>query len=506
MRRLIPNLLAVLGGGLLPLAFSPFDWPWLAPLSLALLFASWLHASALQAFVRGYVFGLAQFGFGVYWVYNSMHDYGGASPLESGGLTALFVMILALYPASAGWLAARLFGGSGKHAKLLLVFPSFWVLFEWLRGWFIADFPWLQVGSSQVSTPFGQGLAPLFGVLGAGFAVALLAGLALSVFDRSDWRRRGAMMGIGVLIVGCAWLGRIHWTHPAGAPFKVALLQGNIPQNQKWRPEFQRATLDLYARMTRQHWDARLIVWPETAVPAFYHQVKDTWLADLMEEARSHHTDLLIGIPWIDLSTERYYNAVVALGEKPGRYFKRHLVPFGEYLPFRHVFGWVLDFLKIPLSDFARGEDSQEPMQAAGYPLAASICYEDVFGDESRAGLPRAAYLVNLTNDAWFGDSIAPHQHVQMARMRALEAGRYLLRATNTGVTAVISSQGEIISRAPMFQQAALVADVTPMAGATPYVRIGDDPVIAVLISLLALLKLKAKKSLKIMKLFRRNT
>ena len=491
MRKLIPYLLALLGGLLLPLAFAPFGWSWLAPVCLFLLFASWLNATPLQALARGYLFGMAQFGVGISWVYNSMHDYGGASALEAGGLTALFVLILSCYPGLAGWLAVRLFGGSGKHIKLLVAFPAFWVIFEWLRGWFIADFPWLQVGSSQVETPLGQGLTPLFGVHGVSLTVALLAGLGLSALDRSDWKRRGAMMSIGIIIVSCAWLARIQWTQPAGPPFKAALLQGNIPQNQKWQPEFQQATLELYAEMTRQHWDARLVVWPETAIPAYYHQVKDTWLADFRKEAAPHNTDLIIGIPWYDMTIGRYYNAMVSVTENPGKYFKRHLVPFGEYLPFRHVFGWVLNILEIPLSDFTRGEEGQEPIQAAGYPIASSICYEDVFGHEARDALPQAAYLVNVTNDSWFGNAMAPHQHVQMARMRALESGRYLLRAANTGTTAVISPRGQIITQAPMFQQAVIVAEITPMSGATPYIRFGDWLVIGGVVALLAFVKIQ---------------
>jgi apolipoprotein N-acyltransferase len=264
-----------------------------------------------------------------------------------------------------------------------------------------------------------------------------------------------------------------------------------VPQNQKWQPEFQRATINLYADMTRQHWDARLVVWPETAIPAFYQQIKDTWLADFRAEAAQHNTDLIIGMPWGDLETRSYYNAMVSVGAKPGHYFKRHLVPFGEYLPLRPIFGWVLDILQIPLSDFARGENSQEPIKAAGYAVASSICYEDVFGNESRDALPQAAYLVNVTNDAWFGNSMAPHQHAQMAQMRALEAGRWLLRATNTGVTAVISPQGRIIKQAPLFQQAAITAEIIPMSGATPYIRFGDTPVLVLLFGLLVLIKFK---------------
>lgn len=476
------DVLALAGGLLLPLAFSPFDQPWLAPVALLSLFAAWRNATPGRALRRGYLFGLGQFGFGVSWVYVSMHDYGGADLFEAGGLTALFVLFLALYPALAGWLSARLFNGAGQILRCGLGFPAVWVLLEWFRGWFLTGFPWLQVGSSQVDTPLGQGLAPLLGVHGVSFAVALLAGWALLAFDRQPWRRRGAMLAMAGLLIACAGLARIQWTRPAGEPFLATLLQGNVPQDQKWLPENQRATLELYALLTRQHWDARLIVWPETAVPMFFQQAKNS-LAILKDEAEQHHADLLIGIPVADPEGRRYYNAVVALGRESGMYFKRHLVPFGEFLPLRPLLGFVLDALDIPLSDFDRGQDGQEALHGAGYPLAASICYEDIFGHESRDGLPAAAYLVNLTNDAWFGDSIAPHQHVQMARMRALESGRYLLRATNTGVTAAISPRGAMISQGPLFQRAAVSAEIRPMQGATPYVIWGDWAVIGLLTS-----------------------
>lgn len=503
------DFLALLGGLLFPLAFSPFDRPWLAPIALAPLFLAWLDAKPGRAFARGYLFGLGQFGVGVSWVYISMHEYGGASPVEAGGLTALFVAFLALYPALAGWLAARRFGGVGRGWKLLAVYPSLWVLTEWFRGWFLTGFPWLEAGASQTDSPLGQGFAPLLGVYGTSWSVALLAGLGLAAWDRRHGRRRAALVALAGLVVAGEWLSRIPWTEDAGPPFQVALLQGNVPQNRKWQPEFQRETLEMYARMTGEHWDARLIVWPETAVPAFYHQVKDTWFADLQAEAAAHRADLLIGIPVVNFATERYYNAIVRLGETSARseplaretggsrpapaprgqsvaepppgtaYFKRHLVPFGEFLPLRPILGFILDILQIPLADFARGSDDQPPLRAAGHALAASICYEDIFGGESRQGLPEAAFLVNVTNDAWFGDSVAPRQHMQMARLRALETGRYLLRATNTGVTAIVSPHGKILAQGPMFERAAVVGSVVPMSGATPYVRFGDAPAIA---------------------------
>jgi len=480
------DLLALAGGLLAPLAYAPFDWPYLAILSLALLFLSWRGASPGRAAWRGYLYGLGQFGFGVSWVFVSMHEFGGASVAEAGFLTALFVAFLALYPALAGYVAARLVPAEQAGGRRLSAFAAAWVLVEWFRGWFLTGFPWLTFGSSQVETPLGQGLAPILGVHGVGFAVALLSVLTLAVFDRRHWRRRGALIAAGLLLVACGGLARVQWTQSAGASFKVALLQGNVAQDQKWEPAFQQSTLEMYADLTRRQRDARLVVWPETAVPAFFHQVKDTWLADLQADAERGDFDLLIGMPVLDPDSKRYYNALVALGAAPGMYFKRHLVPFGEFLPLRPLLGFVLDWLEIPLADFERGGDQQPLLRAAGHPLAASICYEDVFAHESRAGLPEAAYLVNVTNDAWFGGSMAPYQHVQMARMRALEAGRYLLRATNTGVTAAISPQGRVLVQAPLFQRAVITAEIEPMQGATPYVRFGDWPVITLLLLYLA--------------------
>jgi apolipoprotein N-acyltransferase len=476
------DFLALLGGLLLPLSFAPYDYPALAVVALILLFAAWQGATPGRAFLRGYLFGAGLFGLGVSWVYISMHNYGGASVVEAGGLTALFSLFWALYPGCAGWLARRL--GGGPVLQAVAVFPAVWMFTEWLRGWFPSGFPWLQIGYSQLDTPLG-GLAPLFGSYGAGWGVALVAGLGLALFQLKGVQRRWLALGLILLLGVCGALDRVRWTEPAGEPFKAALMQGNIPQDLKWQPEQQRATLALYEDMTRRHWDARLIVWPETSVPAFYQQVAGTYLANLAQEAQSHGADILLGMPYYDAGRDRYYNALIGLGKAPGFYFKRHLVPFGEYVPLRPVFGWVLDILQIPLSDFGSGGTDQKPLAAAGYSLAASICYEDVFGQESLLHLPEAAYLVNVTNDAWFGDSAAPYQHAQMARMRSLETGRWMLRATNSGVTAIITDRGKFAATAPLFERAEVAGMVTPMRGRTPYVGWGDVPVVVGLVLVL---------------------
>jgi apolipoprotein N-acyltransferase len=321
----------------------------------------------------------------------------------------------------------------------------------------------------------------------------MLAGLLLAALRESGWRRCGALLGVLAMLGLCGFLNGVRWTKPAGEPFRAAVVQGNIPQEQKWLPEAQRSILQLYVDLTRQQDGARLIVWPETAIPAFYQQVEQEVVPQLETEVKRRRSDLLIGIPFYDRVTDRYFNALVALGDQRGFYFKRHLVPFGEYLPMRLLLGFMLDLLQIPLSDLAAGGDRQEALKAAGYPLAATICYEDIFGQEALAGLPEAAYLVNVTNDAWFGDSLAPHQHWQMARMRANESGRYMVRATNTGVSGIVADDGSVVVAAPLFQTTAVQGMVTPMQGATPYVQYGDRPVIGLVLAILLLLGVRGR-------------
>lgn len=477
-------MLALAAGALFPLAFAPYGQAWLAPLLLAGLFYLWQRAdNPLSAFWQGYLFGLGQFGFGVWWVFVSMHQYSGAGVLEAAILTALLIAFLALYPALAGWLAVWL-RRPASFTWTVLGLPSIWIAVEWLRGWLFTGFPWLEVGYSQVDSPLA-GFVPLIGGYGAGWLTALTAAVLLLV-----WQKRLAAGG-WLAVAGLVWLAgagfkSISWTKPAGGPFQAVLLQGNVPQDLKWQPETQHRILATYLGMTRRHWGADLIVWPETAVPAFYHQVRDSLIDPLDREAKAHGADVLVGVPVLEPTTDRYYNALISLGESSGRYYKRHLVPFGEFLPLRPALEFILEMIQIPLSDFSPGDRNQELLKAAGFPLAATICYEDAFARDALVGLPEAAYMVNVSNDAWFGDTIAPHQHFQMARMRALEAGRYLLRATNTGITAVIGPKGEVIAQAAPFVQAGLSESVVPLTGATPYVIWRDWPLLLGIFGVLA--------------------
>lgn len=445
--------------------FAPFYLLVVPLLSLAGLIWLWRHQHvARQAMLTGFLFGLGYFGSGVSWVYISLHTYG-AMPLPLALLaTGLFCAFLALFPAAIGGLQHRLRNaGTGRW---LLAIPALWVLGEWLRGWIFTGFPWLAVGYSQVPDSPLAGFAPLLGVYG----VSLL--LAFSAAALALGRLRYLAMAAALWLAG-AGLTQIHWTQPVGTPLAVSLVQGNIAQDLKWQPEKLVSTLRDYRDLVAAS-PGRLIILPETAIPLFHDEVPASYLEDLAQAARANGGDVLVGMPE-KFPDGRYYNSMLSFGSAPTQtYRKFHLVPFGEYIPAKPLFGWIINVLHIPLSDFARGDAYQLPMRVAGEQVAMNICYEDVFGEEIIRQLPHATLLVNVSNDAWFGDSIAPWQHLQISQMRARETGRYMLRATNTGATAIIDAQGRVQHQLPLFTRATLNGTAQGYQGMTPFVRWGN--------------------------------
>jgi len=476
---------ALPAGALLPLAFAPFHWFPLAMLSLAVLFLLWQDVSPRRALWRGFLFGLGQFGVGVSWVYVAIHDFGYSGVPLAVFLTTLFVAFLALFPASLGYACARFLRGPAS-LRFVLLFPAAWVLWEWIRGWILTGFPWLHTGYSMIDTPL-RGLAPVLGVYGMSLAVAASAGLLLWLWLASERRERLlALAALAGIWLGSWALAGVTWTQVSGAPIRVALVQGNVPQDTKWRPELVSYTLNLYADLTRKHWDRQLIVWPEAAITAFYHEVADSYLAGLRREAREHGSDIVLGIPVREPGTRRYFNSLLSLSDKPGFYHKRHLVPFGDYVPLQDWLRGLIRFFDLPMSGFSPGPARQPLLEAAGQKIAGTVCYEDVFGEELIASLPDATLLVNATNNAWYGDSLAPHQHLQMSRLRAVETGRSLLRVTTNGVSAIIDPHGRIVARSPQFVTAVLTGEAVPYQGSTPYVRAGNGPILFLLFAALA--------------------
>jgi len=472
-------------GMLLTLAFAPYDFAYAALPALMFLYRAWVMRTPRQAALVGYLFGLGLFGAGIWWVFISIHDFGGADALSAGLLTLLLVGIWALFPAITGALAARILNSQLAWVRVMAV-ALLWVMVEYFRGyWLLNGFPWLQIAYSQLQTPL-SGFAPLVGVYGIGFLLAASAFALVEMLDRKLPPLQGLLFFLLIWGAG-GWLKTVQWTNAIGAPIKITLVQGNIGQEQKWLPSQKLNTLKRYLQLTEQHWDSDAIVWPETAIPAFMDEVKAFFLDPLAAKAREHQVDLVVSLPTSGQGDE-YFNSVLTLGETQRLYHKNHLLPFGEYLPLQPLSGWVLDLIQIPLGNFAAGDDRQTLLRAGGFPFVTTICYEDAFGEQVNKQIADAAYIVNVTNDAWFGDSSQPHQHMQMARMRALETGRYLVRATNTGVTAFIAPDGSIRKQAPLFTTTTLTDTIVPMGGVTPYSRIGDNLVFAALILMVLVL------------------
>jgi apolipoprotein N-acyltransferase len=465
-------LAAFLLGAATVLGFAPFN---LAPLpffsAAGLLYLWQRSATPRHSAGCGFAFGLGLFLAGVSWVYVSLHEFGAMPAPLAAVATLLFCAFLALFPAAVGYLQAR-FQRPLAITQLLLI-PALWTLSEWLRDWVFTGFPWLSLGYSQAVSPLGA-YAPLAGVFGLSWLVWLCAGLLLALVRGG---RLAAALTALVALFGAGYgLEQIEWTEPQGAPISVSLLQGNIPQELKWDEARFAATVRLYQSLIRES-TARLTILPETAIPRFLDLLDPELLRALAQTARDRNADLIIGLPLRE-AAGRYYNSVLGLGVSPlQRYDKVHLVPFGEFIP--PGFGWVLSILKIPLTDFSRGSAAQAPLALAGQKIAVNICYEDAFGEEIIRFLPEATLLVNVSNVAWFGNSLAPHQHLQIAQLRARETGRFMLRATNTGMTAIIDYRGGIASVLPAFTQGTLNGSVQGRSGATPYVRWGNAPAVA---------------------------
>ena len=467
--------------------FAPFGMYPVPVLALAVLFVQWGRAETPRAAAGlGFFFGLGLFCSGISWIYVALHDFGNMPMWLAGAATLLFSAFLSLFTALAGYLQAQV-KNTPLLARVALVMPACWVLIEWLRGMIFTGFPWLTLGYAHGGSALA-GYAPLLGAYGVSLVAAICSGL-LAILWRERWSRSGkiAFAAFAIFWTAGFFLRNIAWTVPYGAPFSVSLVQGNIPQDIKFNPEVLDETLNTYRRLVMQN-PAKLTVLPETAFPMMEDEVPQSLIMQLRDNARQNGGDILIGA--FERDKGGYYNSVFSLGmsENAQHYRKHHLVIFGEFIPLRPVFGWLINnVLQIPMGDLARGDLRQAPLSVAGQRVAVDICYEDVFGEEVITALPEATLLVNVTNDAWYGDSFAAAQHRQMSQMRAIETGRMMLRATNTGATAIIGVDGRVLHQLPQHRQAVLHGMAQGYDGATPYVRWGNAAVLLLIGLMLAI-------------------
>jgi len=508
-RGFVLAVLAAIAGMLHAGSFAPWNLPWLQVLALAVLFALEARCdSAKASALLGFAFGLGWFGVGISWVYISMHVYGQMPMALAGAATAAFCSYLALYAAAALGLARKVFPAT--LARLTLGLPALWMISEWMRGTVFTGFPWLAGGYAHTDGPLA-GWAPTLGMYGITLMAALLAGaIALLTVSRkalsessSGSRRLAWATGVLLLCVGGGWIGStVAWTHPSGAPISVRLVQANVAQELKFEPNGIVRAFDAHWKLM-QGSRVDLVALPESIFPVPMHLVPPTYLQAFREFARAERSAVTFGI-FLEEPRANYFNSAVAFapeapsavaGAQAGdlpllRYSKRHLVPFGEFVP--PGFRWFVDLMQMPIGDQQRGRSAQ-PLALAGQRIAINICYEDLFGAEIieawRTPGAEPTVMLNMSNLAWFGDSLALPQHLQISRMRVLETQHPMLRATNTGATAIIGAHGQVTAELPVLTAGALNGQVQGYDGATPYIRYGNWPalLIALLLGVVAL-------------------
>ena len=490
----ISRLVVFVIGCAMTLAFAPAEWSILAPLLiLPLLFVA-LTVSPKETGAHFFWFGFGLFLTGTYWIYISVHVFGNAAVWIALLLMVGLSWIMAMFLGLVGWLMSRL--SHGEPWRLLFVAPAAWVTVEWIRGWILTGFPWLSQGYGQIDAALA-GWAPVLGIYGVSFML-LFGTAAILVLIMTTGKQRLVAAPLIVLpwIVGSG-LGAIEWTEPYGKAIRTTIIQAGVPQDQKWLTSQRQATLDFYRGSTLSVPDSELIIWPEVAIPALQTQVAD-YLDIVDGDAKRNGQTILLGI--LENSTERstearIFNSVLMLGTEQRQFYrKRHLVPFGEYFPVPASVREWMKMQNLPYSDLAKGRDVQPLLTTAnGTTLSIAVCYEDAFGAEQLYAFPDADILINVSNDAWFGESVAPYQHLQMARMRALEVGRYSVRSTNTGISAFIGPQGELLQTGKQFEEEIMTADIRPRRGTTVYADVGNWPILGLCVTILGFFWIRSR-------------
>ena len=474
VKALASLLVPIISGALFVPGLAPMSaWP-STLLSIAALLYLMHRKSQQSAFFIGWLYGVGLFGAGVSWVYVSIQVHGQAPPLLAGTLTALFCLGLATLTG----LQMALYRRCSRTPSSLL-FAAIWVLFEWLRSWLFTGFPWLYAGYIALDTP-AAGWAPVVGVYGLSFLIAGLSAAigSLALNNASTLRKKGAEASIWVIIILTGMpLSAVSWTQDRSAPLTVAIYQPNIPLEKKWDRRYFRAIQQQYTDNSRPYFkNTDLVLWPESALPTYSDRIED-YLSLISTEATETGTTLITGIPTRD--AQGSYNSIVALGLGAGEYRKQKLVPFGEYVPFEKNLRGLIQFFDLPMSNFIPGPNVPPVLSAGPLKVASFICYEVVYPDFVWQGARDAALLVTVSNDSWFGHSIGPLQHLQMARFRALETGRPLLRGTNNGVSAIIDHKGDLLVATPQFEEVVITGEVQPKTGLTPLMWLRSTPILA---------------------------
>jgi apolipoprotein N-acyltransferase len=482
---LVQVLIAIILGAIQVFAFAPFEQYWTIYPSLIGIFLllQQVQETTKRSFLISYIFNLSMFIACIHWVYVSMDLFGGMPLFVSVLLIFLLAAYLAIFPTLALWASTRL-PETPDLLRYLLVIPVFWLLSDWLRGWFLTGFPWSYLGYSQIDTPL-VGYAPLLGVQGVTLAIIIICGALTLILQRQKILLNTVII-LSLLGAG-TFLQKQNYTE-IQSPILISLVQGNIDQNKKWQPEELYPSIMKYLDLSKTNSDDQpeIIIWPESAIAALESDMQ-RFLLPLSEDLAIQNKTLISGI--IEYQTEQdvYRNSIITLGKLPtgdeysmqskNRYQKHHLLPIGEFVPFEKYIRPLAPYFNLPMSSFQRGKEVQPNLRTIQTNLVAALCYEIAFPELLRKNVnEKTGMLLTLSNDAWFGDSIGPAQHLQIARMRAIEFARPLLRSTNNGITAIYGSHGEELGRLEPNTDAVLSKLVAPAFGKTPYQTYGTLP------------------------------
>ncbi len=474
---LLLGILNIGSGALIILAFAPWSWYPVAILALASVLPGWLRNPPKQAFKLGYLFGFSYSLGSSYWIYYSLHDYGQA-PMFLAALSAvLLAAILSLFFA----LLASLMSYYRRYHELciyLLIFPALWIAMEWGRSILFVGFPWNLLGQALVDSPW-RGILPIFGILGGSAFAVICAGSIVYFFKLKS---RGKVVLSSFLVVflsTTAALQAIEWTQATADSLKTSVIQANIPQKLKFDKPYFEKLMNRYLSLSARQTDSDLILWPETAIP-IYADMLDKKITFMREQFDKNNTVLMTGIFYRDKELGKRYNSLMNINDNRF-YHKRRLVPFGEYIPMRTLFEVFSKWIIIPMSDL-HSADMKPILNVSDYTAGVSICYEVAFADDITDSLPMADFLVNISNDSWFGDSSAPYQMLQMARVRAAENERFMVRATNTGISAIIDHRGRIVEYSELFEIGTISYDIAIRAGLTPYAQWRNIPILVLIV------------------------
>lgn len=468
------HLIAFVAGVLTPLFLAPFNiWP-IAFISIGCFYLGLKELSVKQAIIRSWCYGFGAYIAGVSWIYVSINTFGNAPVWLAAALTIAFCMSVAFFFVIPAVIWVKWFRADHTYFVEAFAFAGLWAIQEWFRGWFLTGFPWLYTGYSQLDAPLA-GFAPIGGVWLISFLIALITILLIKIYY---FRKQNIKIVVSIVIIIAlpiigVLLNKIHWTTPIVDKLPITLIQGNISQEDKWKESFYNDQLSLYWRLTQQSQQPNsLVIWPENAIPFLKESVQSLLDNNIGIYEKQQQSTLITGLPIRQANAKgelRFYNGITVVGEGEGTYLKQKLVPFGEYVPLEEMLRGAITFFDLPMSDFSRGDSEQALLKVKDYQVAPFICYEVVYPDFVASLGATSNLLITISNDTWFGHSIGPKQHLQMAQMRALEADRWMARATNNGITAIIDNKGQIVKEIPSFEVGVLQGEVTLVTGKTPY-------------------------------------